>query len=215
MRPAWEPSVGPINREAFARATANLKSILKTAQPSRGEAPRRADQGSQDPFGSISPGEATGHLDDLLEDIIACAGADKGNIQFFEPATGKLRILVQRGFSTAFLKYFAEVRAHQAPCGLAQLTQGSVVVSDVATSPIFSEEARLVVMQDGIRAVQSVSLASSAARKVGVVSIHYRRPGVPAEGQALLRNLTSSLSEVVALCTPQSGSDRTDPGDQL
>jgi hypothetical protein len=212
MRPAWETTVGQINRDAFARAATNLKSVLQKARPSRPESRRRAEPASQDPFGAMPPGEAAALLDEMLDDIIACAGADKGNIQFFEASTGKLHILAQRGFSPAFLKYFAEVRAHQGACGLAQLTQGSVVVSDVTTSPIFSEEARLVVLQDGIRAVQSVSLASSTARKVGVVSVHYRRPGVPADGQSLLRTVTPSLSEVVALCAPRPGADRRDSG---
>lgn len=44
------------------------------------------------------------------------------------------------------------------------------------------------------------ALTTSAARKVGVVSVHYRRPGVPPEGQETLRHFAPSLAEVVALC---------------
>jgi PAS domain S-box-containing protein len=48
-------------------------------------------------------------LNDVLEGAIAISGADCGNVQILDPATGHLRIAAQRGLKPEFLAHFSDV----------------------------------------------------------------------------------------------------------
>ena len=48
-------------------------------------------------------------LEDVLDASIAIVGADFGNVQLYDPASGALKIVAQRGFRQDFLDYFDNV----------------------------------------------------------------------------------------------------------
>lgn len=197
----------PIDVAAFNRATEELTNAIASVRPELDDLnclPRQALGRPPPPF---HPGEAQQCLDGLLGGIVACTGAAKGNIQVYEPTEGVLRIRAHVGLSPAFLSYFEAVRTQQAACGLALHVRGTVLISDVATSPVFTEEARGVVLQEDIRALQSTVLSCESSNRVGVVTVHYRKPGVPESGQDLLRQFAPRLAEVVALCAPPPEGD--------
>ncbi len=75
-----------------------------------------------------------GELRPLLQAILAAAadltGTDKGNIQLYNPDTGKLRILVHQGLGRRLLEHFAE-DGWEGSCGEAVLKSGRVLLEDV------------------------------------------------------------------------------------
>jgi PAS domain S-box-containing protein len=123
-------------------------------------------------------------LEAILDTAIAVTHADKGNIQLIDYKTGTLRIAVQRGFDEAFLRFFATVDVGGAAvCGGALKSSGRVIVEDVTQSDIFAGQPSLQVLLDaGVRAVQSTPLISGDARRVyGMLSTHFSVPHRPSE----------------------------------
>ena len=115
-----------------------------------------------------------------LEGALSLAGADRGNIQILDPATGSLRIAAQCGFSAEFLDYFAVVDDDRSACGRAAKDRAQTVIVDVNTDTSFVPH-RDIAAASGFRAVQSTPLVDRAGRLLGVVSTHYPRPYSPPE----------------------------------
>jgi hypothetical protein len=118
----------------------------------------------------------------ILRAIIIAAtivgGADASDLQIYDPPTGSLRIVEQRGFNAAFLDYFASVDATvPSACGIALATGEPVLIDDITRSPIFVGQPTLgVVLAAGTRAVRSYPLHAGDGRTLGVLSLHYREP---------------------------------------
>ncbi len=70
-------------------------------------------------------------LPKVLEGALSLTGADFGNIQILDPATGSLKIVTQAGFGPEFLDYFAVVDDNQSACGRAARQGAQIVVADV------------------------------------------------------------------------------------
>jgi hypothetical protein len=122
-------------------------------------------------------------LDKALEGALSLSGAERGNVQVLDPATGSLRIAAQHGFGAEFLDYFAVVNVAPADqdgaaCGRAARERAQIVIADVNADQAF-ERHRGIAAATGFRAVQSTPLVDRAGRLVGVVSTHYPRPGHP------------------------------------
>jgi anti-anti-sigma factor len=109
---------------------------------------------------------------------IRVSGADTGNAQLMDPATGALRIVAQRGFKRPFLKFFETVHDESSACGSALMSGMPVWVPDVAASPIFAGTPALEVMlAAGSRAVASIPLrAEEGGAVLGMISVHCRQP---------------------------------------
>lgn len=118
-------------------------------------------------------------LPKVLKGALSLTGADFGNIQILDPATGSLKIVTHVGFSSEFLDYFAVVDDHAA-CGRAARQGAQIVIADVHTDPGFAPH-REIAAAAGFRAVQSTPLADYTGRLIGVVSTHFRRPHRPSE----------------------------------
>jgi PAS domain S-box-containing protein len=146
----------------------------------------------------MQAGDFKGLLHDILAAAIDITGADMGNIQLFEG--GVLRIAVHQGLSEAFVTFVDAVQEHQAACGTA-LEQGErVIVEDVTTSPIFVGTPNLpVLLEAGVRAVQSTPLLSRSGRTLGMFSTHYRHaPARPSErALRLLDILARQAADVI------------------
>jgi len=119
-------------------------------------------------------------LDAFLDASIAITGAEKGNLQLRDPDTGILTIVAQRGFAQPFLDFFREVRGVDSACGVAMERGGSVIVEDITKSEIFVGKPSMGVLLDaGVRAVQSTPLYSRAGVLVGMLNTHHGAPHRP------------------------------------
>jgi ANTAR domain/GAF domain len=117
-------------------------------------------------------------LDEVLEFALTLLGAELGNIQLADPATGVLRIAAQRGFGREFMEYFAAVTDDRSACGRAAQRRAQVVITDVTTDPGFAPH-RDIALASGFRAVQSTPLVNRAGHLIGMLSTHYPRPTTP------------------------------------
>lgn len=96
-------------------------------------------------------------LQGIVDAAITLSGAEKGNLQLFDPLTGSLVIKAQRGFEQPFLDFFNQVHGHSsAACGAAMLSCARVIVEDVTRSDIFAGSAALdVLLEAGVRRICS------------------------------------------------------------
>jgi GAF domain-containing protein len=116
----------------------------------------------------------------VLDTAVWLTNAEAGNVQLYDAVSEKLSIAAERGLSPGFLKFFAEVDASEgSACGAALARGARVEVEDVETSPIFNGSAALdVLLENGIRSVQSTPLVSSASAVLGMISTHFAVPRV-------------------------------------
>ncbi len=119
-------------------------------------------------------------LERTLEAALAIARAEMGNVQLWDAASDALRIVAHRGFEQPFRDFFATVDEGPAACREAFGQCQRVIVDDVAHSTLFAgTPAREVLLEAGVRAVQSTPLVSPTGQLLGVFSTHWRRPHRP------------------------------------
>ena len=116
--------------------------------------------------------------DQVLEQVLSLARADRGNVQLADPASGALAIIAQHGFDAEFLDHFTVVDDDRSACGRAARHGAQLVITDVSIDPGF-EPHREIAAAAGFRAVQSTPLADNTGRVVGMVSTHYPCPYAP------------------------------------
>lgn len=115
----------------------------------------------------------------MLGGVIETLGADKGNVQLFDPDRGTLYIAAQCGFQEDFLSFFREVSSvDQSSCGRALTSGERVIVEDVENDGAYAE-LRQVARAAGYRAVISVPLLDVDGKPLGMVSTHFRSPHHP------------------------------------
>jgi hypothetical protein len=103
--------------------------------------------------------------------------AEMGNLQLVDPASGNLYIAAQYGFRRPFLEFFECVHENQAACGTALKSRGRIIVEDITESPIFRGTPALEVLLDaGVRALQSTPLIGGSGFMAGVISTHWSSP---------------------------------------
>ncbi|QYM79192.1 GAF domain-containing protein [Horticoccus luteus] len=135
-------------------------------------------------------------LQGVLEAAVALMGADKGNVQLYDPETKTLKIVGQVGFDEAFMIQFGLVPLDYSVCGKA-LAQGErIVVEDAARDPRFAELAADFA-RHGFVAVQSTPLRASSGEIFGMISTHFARPHRPAERTLRLMDLYAHYAEQV------------------
>jgi hypothetical protein len=117
-------------------------------------------------------------LSKILEGALTLAGADRGNVQVLDPATGSLRIAAQCGFGAEFLEYFAVVDDGRSACGRAARERAQTVIVDVDIDAWFAPH-RDIAAAAAFRAVRSTPLIDPGGHLLGVVSTHYPRPCSP------------------------------------
>lgn len=141
---------------------------------------------------------AAGDRDVLLREVLAAAaditGTSKGNIQLYDPATGSLRIILHQGLGKPFLEYFAD---HGCPstCDAAARDRKRVVVEDVASEPsLRGTTDRGILLEDGIRAIQSTPLITRDGRLLGMLSNHYAQPRRPSDREERYFDLLARMA---------------------
>jgi GAF domain-containing protein len=128
----------------------------------------------------------------FVDAAIKVSDASMANIQLFDPTTSALRIGAQRGFNRPFLEFFDRVNDGHAACGTAFQSRSRVIIEDVGESSIFLGTPALeVVLDAGVRAVQSTPLVGPSGCVVGVLSTHRRWPGRPSERNLHLLDLVA------------------------
>ena len=123
-----------------------------------------------------------------LDGALALLGAERGNVQLLDPATGSLTIAAQCGFRAEFLEYFAVVNDARSACGRAARGGIPVLITDVTTDPAFAPH-REAAAAAGFRAVQSTPLIDATGTLLGVLSTHYREPHQMQDADRLMRGV--------------------------
>lgn len=139
-------------------------------------------------------------LSEILTSAREITGADMGNIQLLD-SSGALRIEAQHGFNKEFLDFFDSVHEDDSSvCGAALTRRERIVVEDVEKSAIFAGTPALsVLLNAGVRAVQSTPLITHAGALVGVLSTHYRQSRQPSERDLrLIDLLTRQAADLIA-----------------
>lgn len=133
-------------------------------------------------------------LDEILDATIELQRADFGNIQLYDPATGKLKIVVQRGFPRTFLDHFAVVLAEDdSVCAQALRDRKRVIVEDVMGDLRFAS-LQPIAAQTGFRSVQSTPILGRDGMLRGMMSTHFRTPVRPSERDLRLTDLYARLA---------------------
>jgi PAS domain S-box-containing protein len=102
----------------------------------------------------------------------------KGNIQLFDPESGTLAILVDRGFEAPFLEFFDRVHDQSAVCGTAFFCEAGSGRRCDTESNICRKTSLDVLLAAEVRAVQSTPLISSSSKVLGTISTHFSQPKV-------------------------------------
>lgn len=137
-------------------------------------------------------------LQRMLDEAIQVTGADFGNIQLLDKGSASLTIVGQRGFGPTFLQFFSDVRVEGSACGEAMRRGERVIVENVASEPIYTEDARNVMLGAEALACQSTPMLTSSGQLVGIVSTHYKQPGTPRQSAlAQLDRLTASSADTL------------------
>jgi PAS domain S-box-containing protein len=127
-------------------------------------------------------------LEEILGVAIEIGGADKGNIQLVDQASGSLQMICASGFDKTLLDFFAS--NEPSAWRLAFETGQRVVVEDVRQSALFvGTPAMKMMTRVGVRAVESIPLVSSAGNVLGVISTHFNLPRRPTEQELRLMDL--------------------------
>ena len=131
-----------------------------------------------------------GSLNAVLDAAIFLTKADKGSIQLLDCSLGGLKLVAQRGFESRFVDLFAIVTNQATSCRAAMESRERVVVEDVLESKIFAGTPELQVLLDaGVRAVQSTPFLSSSGKLLGMVSTYYAAPHRQPERELRLMDL--------------------------
>jgi PAS domain S-box-containing protein len=164
-------------RESEARLAADLDAMT-----------RLYELGNQCAQGHKSRAECLGAIVDAA---IELSGADKGAIQLFDEDSGALVIEAQRGFGPRFLEFFGRGRPESASaCSMALKTGRRALAEDITTNEHFVNQPALsILLAEGIRAVQSTPLISSAGKVRGVISTHFAQVHRPSERELRMLDL--------------------------
>ena len=122
-------------------------------------------------------------LQELLNVAIRLTRADKGNIQLLDLSSNTLKIIVHNKYKTPFLKFFESVTPEKpSTCGTAMESLERIIVDDVTKSSIFrGTDALKVLLNEGIKAVQSTPIVSRNGELLGMISTHFSKVHKPAE----------------------------------
>ena len=154
--------------------------------------------------------DLTSTLYEVLDATIEMQGADFGDVQLYDEATGTLKIVAHRGVDQDFLNYFATVDADEtSACGLALRSRAEIVIEDVNCHPDFACR-RSIAASTGFRAVQSTPLFDrNSGKPLGMLSTHFREPHRPPVGQLRLTDLYArQAADVMAFRLRNKGCEK-------
>ena len=125
----------------------------------------------------VREGDLSAVLAEIVQTAIAITGAAKGHLQLFDKNLGRLVIAAHHDFKQPFLDFWNTVEEGKGACGTALKSGERVIVEDVTLSPIFMFTPALdVLLQAGVRAVQSTPVLDQSGKLVAVFSTHFDVP---------------------------------------
>ena len=124
----------------------------------------------------------------MLETAMWFSGADTGVFHLYDEGSCSLTAAAHRGLDARLVESFAHVRrGDPAACATALATAERVVVEDVSASEIFAGQPSLPLLLDaGVRAVQSTPLVGSTGTVLGTISTFHGRSHHPSERECRL-----------------------------
>jgi hypothetical protein len=121
---------------------------------------------------------------ELMRVVIGRSGAERGTVRLHDLVHGGLQLEGWRGFSQEFADTFSYVSGDDTSCGHAFSDAAQVVVTDVDSSPLFSESAREALLANDVRSCVSTPIVDNDGEVRGMVSTHQpRRDVVPTEAE--------------------------------
>jgi CheY-like chemotaxis protein len=168
------PAIGTIlEGKQFISASLSLQGIVTL--DTRGSEDR--DRIENDPYLHFG---RSALISEFLASTIEATAADFGNVQLFDSTNQVLRIVAHHGFESEFLSYFGTVGLNdKCACGRAMNGRSRIVVTDVASDPLYSNDSRGVMLRAKVRSLQSTPLIGSGGKFLGMVSTHYKDQGRP------------------------------------
>jgi CheY-like chemotaxis protein len=95
------------------------------------------------------------HISDFLEAVIDSTDADFGAVQLYDSMSYLLRIVAQHGFESEFLNYFNTVGLKiRSACNESMNEQTRIIVKDVGTEPLLSNDLRGLLQRANVRSLQ-------------------------------------------------------------
>ncbi len=129
-------------------------------------------------------------FDEVLDAAISISDADMGYIQRLDAATGKLKIMEQRGFKRSWLNAWERVELSGGSFGLALKRGERLHIDSVGDSKFFAGTPILDgLLKAGVQAMQCTPLISHSGKLFGVLSTHYKGPHHPDERSSRLLDL--------------------------
>ncbi|MFC7846446.1 ANTAR domain-containing protein [Streptomyces sp. NPDC057382] len=111
----------------------------------------------------------------VLARTLTVTGTPMGNVQLADRVRGGLRMEEHTGLTDRFVDFFAHVGEDGTSCAQAARDVSQVTVPDVESAPVFTEPARLAILEAGSRACHSVPLTTDSGLCIGMVSAHMDR----------------------------------------
>ncbi|HEY3275427.1 MAG TPA: chemotaxis protein CheB [Syntrophorhabdaceae bacterium] len=147
----------------------------------------------------VHEGDLQPVLDKIVETAVAIAGADMGNIQLLNPASGALEVRAQRGSGRRWTELCDGAGRENDACGSIIPRGTRMVVEDVAAEPLPEGAPAEIMRGAGIRALVSTPVKERAGRVIGVFSVFFRSPHKSEEGTLqrldVLARLTADVIE--------------------
>ncbi|HEX6895144.1 MAG TPA: PAS domain S-box protein [Bryobacteraceae bacterium] len=132
-------------------------------------------------------------LGEILDTAIRLTGAGSGHIQLFRQ--GVFNIVAQRGLEPALLDFLNSPSGVQEAFGTAAHIRQRVLVTDIASSSLFSGIPGIALMlASGIRAAQSTPLVSRTGQILGTFTTFYGDGRAPAERELRLLDVLARLA---------------------
>ena len=120
---------------------------------------------------------------ELMRVVISRSGAERGTVQLHDPVHDGLQLEGWRGFSQDFADTFSYVRGEDTSCGAVH-NGAQVVVTDVDSSPLFTELTREALLANDVRSCVSTPIVDSDGAVRGMVSTHQPRlNAIPTEAE--------------------------------
>lgn len=129
----------------------------------------------------------------ILSASAAITGTDKGNIQLLDAATKCLRIVVNQGLSQRFLRHFAE-NGWDSGSEQAKDRGERVIIEDLTSHPKADQPGLEVLLDEGIRALQSTPIMGRDGRLLGMLSNHFRTAYRPPESELRYLDLLARMA---------------------
>jgi PAS domain S-box-containing protein len=142
----------------------------------------------------VHQGDMHALLRKILEAANELLGTTRGNIQFYDPESRRLSLVVHQGFGRRFLERFAD-DGNPAICDRAAERPERVVFEDLEAEPGLQGTVDLaILLDDGIRAVQSTPLVTRDGRLLGMLSTHWNQPHRPTDRELRYLDLLARMA---------------------